>query len=89
MKLEVDIADEDVHLIQALIASVGEREGGNTHGRLNLPKLTRMLLEDVALAWRRPGSWEGANMTQVLESHGYSRFTDRVRRRADEEADDD
>ncbi len=76
MNLQVEIADEDAQLIQALIASFGEREDCNSHGRLDLQKLTRMLLEDVALAWRRPGSWEGANMTQVLESHGYSRFSD-------------
>ena len=76
MKLQVEIADEDAQLFQALIASFGEREDGNTHGRLDLQKLTRMLLEDVALAWRRPGSRDGANMTQALESHGYSRFTD-------------
>jgi hypothetical protein len=77
MKLEVEIADEDAQLIQALIAACGAGEEGNTHGRLDLQKLTRMLLEDVALAWRRPGSWEGANMNQLLESHGYCRFADR------------
>lgn len=31
-----------------------------------------MLMQDVAYAVRRPGSWEGANMIQVLMSHGYS-----------------
>lgn len=76
MKLQVEIANEDVILIQELLAACGDDEGGNTHGRLDLQTLTRMLLEDVALAWRRPGSWEGANMAQVLESHGYSRFSD-------------
>jgi hypothetical protein len=31
-----------------------------------------MLLQDVALMMQRPGSWEGANMAQVMSSHGYS-----------------
>jgi hypothetical protein len=31
----------------------------------------RMLLEDVALSMRCPGSWEAANMRAVLGSHGY------------------
>ena len=29
------------------------------------------LKEDVILAVERPGSWEGANMRQVLISHGF------------------
>jgi len=28
-------------------------------------------MEDVALTISRPGSWEGANMQQVLAAHGY------------------
>jgi hypothetical protein len=27
--------------------------------------------DDVVLAVERPGSWEGANMLQVLQSHGF------------------
>lgn len=34
--------------------------------------LTGLLLEDAALAQRRPGSWEGANLATVLEAHGYT-----------------
>ena len=34
-------------------------------------ELTAILKEDVVLAARRPGSWEGANMLQVLTSHGF------------------
>jgi hypothetical protein len=41
------------------------------HGRLDLVKPAALLLEDAALAQRRPGSWEGANMATVLEAHGY------------------
>jgi len=40
-----------------------------------VPISARVLLdtlkEDVILAVERPGSWEGANMLQVLQSHGF------------------
>lgn len=42
-----------------------------THGKLDVPKLLAMLAEDLAMTNTRPGSWEGANMQQVLDSHGY------------------
>ena len=42
-----------------------------THGRLDIPKLIGMLAEDAAMTNTRPGSWEGANLQQVLDSHGY------------------
>lgn len=34
-------------------------------------ELTDVLKEDVVLAVTRPGSWEGANMLQVLSCHGF------------------
>ena len=43
----------------------------NTHGKLDLQTLIGLLLEDVALTVTRPGSWEGANIAQVMSSHGY------------------
>ncbi len=70
MQIIVDIPDDDVKLIQQLLDSFTEDEF-NTHGKLDLQMLAGMLLEDAALAWRRPGSWEGANLLQVLSSHGY------------------
>jgi hypothetical protein len=33
--------------------------------------LLETLKEDVILAVNRPGSWEGANMLQVLIAHGF------------------
>ena len=33
--------------------------------------LMAVLKDDVILAVERPGSWEGANMHQVLISHGF------------------
>lgn len=57
-----------------LIEDFCRRTKGNedcSQGELTVTKLTNMLLQDVAYAIRRPGSWEGANMIQVLRSHGY------------------
>jgi hypothetical protein len=34
-------------------------------------ELIDILKEDVVLAIERPGSWEGANMRVVLQSHGF------------------
>ena len=34
-------------------------------------ELTDVLKDDVVLAVKRPGSWEGANMRTVLQSHGF------------------
>lgn len=48
------------------------RDGANTHGQLTIETALAMLAEDLALTATRPGSWEGANMLQVLCSHGYA-----------------
>lgn len=42
-----------------------------SHGGLDLAKLVRMLLQDVALMIVRPGSWEGAGMRDLMAGHGY------------------
>lgn len=59
----------------AVVASCNLAEanskGATTHGKLDVPKLLSMLAEDAAMTNTRPGSWEGANMQQVLDSHGY------------------
>jgi hypothetical protein len=51
--------------------SHAERDGATSHGPLDVSGLLTMLAEDVAMTNSRPGSWEGANMQQVLDSHGY------------------
>lgn len=38
---------------------------------LSAKDLIEILKDDVVLAVERPGSWEGANMHQVLISHGF------------------
>ena len=71
MKLKIEIDDQDAQVIEAILATATD-SSANSHGLLNLKRLVEMLLEDVVLAVRRPGSWEGANMRQVLRSHGYN-----------------
>ncbi len=61
-----DIAD----LVKRLNADAGP-EPFNSHGSLTVKKLAAMLLEDAGMAFTRPGSWEGANMIEVLRCHGY------------------
>jgi len=71
MKIEIEITDQDAALIEQFL---DENQTGecNSHGPLDMIVLAGMLLQDVALAVRRPGSWEGSNMSQVLSSHGYT-----------------
>nr|WP_321266055.1 hypothetical protein [Alcaligenes faecalis] len=45
--------------------------GYSSHGVLDVPSLLKMLADDAAMVITRPGSWEGANLAQVLSSHGY------------------
>jgi hypothetical protein len=70
MKIEIEISDQDAALIEEFMDE-NQSETGNSHGPLDMIVLAEMLLQDVALAVRRPGSWEGSNMSQVLYSHGY------------------
>lgn len=70
MKITIEISDADGKDIARLI-DLANVSDANTHGTLDFETLTRMLLEDVALVIRRPGSWEGSSMAQLLASHGY------------------
>lgn len=47
-------------------------KGATTHGKLDVSGLLAMLADDAAMTNSRPGSWEGANLQQVLDSHGYA-----------------
>jgi len=69
--ITVDIADADATLIEQFLAGTKGRPDSCSHGPLDMKTLIGMLIEDVALMVRRPGSWEGANMGQVMTSHGY------------------
>lgn len=70
MKITIEINAADAELVAEFLEHYGQ-QAESSHGPLNIEKLAAMLLEDVALAIRRPGSWEGANMGTVLASHGY------------------
>ena len=71
MRITIDVQDADAKLIRRLLKSFGEDQSFTSHGKLDIATLAGMLLQDVSLSWSRPGSWEGANMMQVLSSHGY------------------
>lgn len=70
-----DVSDETAATLARLVKACNEshdaRDGFTTHGKLSLERLLAMLVEDAALVMTRPGSWAGANMAQVLMSHGY------------------
>jgi hypothetical protein len=69
MQVTIDIPDETARRIEEHIA--GAKSDLNSHGPLTLQRLLDMVAEDVGLSVTRPGSWEGANMRDVLRSHGY------------------
>jgi hypothetical protein len=72
MKITIEISDDDAVHISKLLDLMALNGGEhNSHGTLTIKSLAEMLMQDVALAHRRPESWEGANMTDVLTSHGY------------------
>jgi plasmid replication initiation protein len=70
MRLTIEISGADADLVAEFVQGNGQQVE-SSHGPLTIETLAAMLLEDVALAVRRPGSWEGANMGTVLASHGY------------------
>jgi hypothetical protein len=74
----VQVSDETaavLHELAALCTSANKRSGGySSHGALSVSAMLAMLAmlaEDAAMVITRPGSWEGSNMAQVFNSHGY------------------
>lgn len=74
-RIVIRVNDETAESLQELAARCSEadrrREGFTSHGALRIKALLGMLAEDAAMVVTRPGSWEGANMSAVLASHGY------------------
>jgi hypothetical protein len=75
-KITITIEESTFESIKSLvdqinINSADSAEFSNSHGKLTVKSAIEMIVEDLGLAESRPGSWEGANMTQVLSSHGY------------------
>ena len=72
IKLSIELPACVATHINALIERMALADDRATsHGPLTVEGLAAMLLEDAAMTVRRPGSWEGAGMARVLESHGY------------------
>lgn len=71
MKIEIEIDDDIFADVERFLARQDPESGANTHGHLDVAGLVQMLLEDVVLTERRPGSWEGEKMDALLASHGY------------------
>lgn len=75
-KVTLELPEETYRDLRAVVAACNfadkQRAGFTTHGKLDVDRLLLMLAEDAAMTYSRPGSWEGANMQQVLDSHGYS-----------------
>lgn len=73
--IAVAVSGETYGHLQVVVASCNASNknsgGATTHGDLNVSTLLAMMAEDLAMTNYRPGSWEGANMQQVLDSHGY------------------
>jgi hypothetical protein len=69
MQVTIDIPDETARRIEEHIA--GAKSDFNSHGLLTLQRVLELVAEDVGLSVTRPGSWEGANMRDVLRAHGY------------------
>lgn len=74
-RIVIRVSDETAGSLRELAARCTEadrhREGFTSHGALSVEALLGMLAEDAAMVVTRPGSWEGANMSAVLASHGY------------------
>lgn len=74
-RFTIEVSDDTATNLKSLAQLCTEtdksREGATTHGALTVQTLLAMLAEDAGMVISRPGSWEGANMEQVFQSHGY------------------
>jgi len=70
MKIEIEIPDRDVALMERFMEK-NQNEEGNSYGPLNMEILAEMLMRDVVLAVRRPGSLVGEQIVDILKAHGY------------------
>lgn len=73
-RITIEISASGARAIQSLVDRMNQHDNlecGTSHGEMTMKKLITLLAEDAALVESRPGSWEGANMAAVLQSHGY------------------
>ncbi|MBU2752757.1 hypothetical protein HER14_17970 [Acidithiobacillus thiooxidans] len=74
-RIQIEIDAQLAVNLDSLVDQINARAGSesfNSHGRLTVKKLAVMLLENAGMVISRPGSWEGANMADLLRCHGYS-----------------
>lgn len=69
--LSRDVYTNLIALVENCNRAHENSKGATTHGQLDVPNLLKMFAEDAAMTNSRPGSWEGANLQRVLDSHGY------------------
>ena len=74
-RITIQVSDEIADCLAVLASACTRqnkrRDGATTHGPLDVSALMTMLAEDAGMVVSRPGSWEGSNMAQVFQSHGY------------------
>lgn len=74
-RIVIQVTEETATNLRVLAARCADehsrRDGFTSHGVLTVSTLLAMLAEDAGMVIGRPGSWEGSNMTQVFQSHGY------------------
>jgi hypothetical protein len=71
IQLPQSVYDNLVTVVKNCNITHRDTDGATTHGELDIAGLLLMVAEDVAMTNSRPGLWEGSNMQQVLDSHGY------------------
>lgn len=74
-RIVIQVSEETASNLRALAVRCTDehrrQKGFTSHGELTVSKLLAMLAEDAAMVISRAGSWEGSNMAQVFQSHGY------------------
>jgi hypothetical protein len=71
LQIPQDVYDDLMAVAASCTRSHKASGGFTSHGELDVPGLLMMLAQDAAMTNSRPGSWEGSNMQQVLDAHGY------------------
>lgn len=70
--VRVRVNPSDVEHLQRVVDHCAASKAGSCWPPIDsLDDLLTMLVDDLAHVSRRPGSWEGAHMIQVLSGHGY------------------
>lgn len=68
MKIQIEIRDDELKSLTEYAKSL---EGCKTvfGKKVTRNELIRLAVYCTALAWERPGSWEGSPMSELIEKH--------------------